>query len=158
MSAQANIEYVTQGPLTKHQVLEKASELLAEELTDRDVFTSSVSTTAFLECKLRGYEREVFSVMLLDNRHRLIDYQELFFGTVDSASIYPREVVKAVLKANAAAVIFAHNHPSGNPEPSTADKQITERLVSALQLIDVRVLDHIVVGYNSVSFATRGWL
>ena len=153
-----NLDYVMHGPLTKHQVLEKASEILAEELISSDVFDSTLKTKSFLECKMGHYEREVFSVLLLDNRHRLIKFQELFFGTIDSASVYPREVVKAVLNANAATVIFAHNHPSGNAEPSTADRLITNKLVDALKLIDVEVLDHIVVGHSSVSFAERGLL
>ena len=158
MNQQVLQSYVTQGPLTKHQVLEKASEILAEKMFNSDVFESVSETKAFLEFKLGHYEREVFSILLLDNRHRLISFQELFYGTIDSASIYPREVVKAVLHANAAAVIFAHNHPSGDAEPSTADKLITQRLVDSLKLIDVKVLDHIVVGHNSVSFAERGLL
>ncbi|WP_417227124.1 RadC family protein [Amphritea sp.] len=152
------MSYVTDGPLTKHQVLEKASSILAEQLVNSDAYCNPDKTKAYLEFKLAHYEREVFGVMLLDNRHCLIDYQELFFGTINSASIYPREVVKAVLKENAAAVIFAHNHPSGVAEPSQADKQITDRLVDALKLIDVKVLDHIVVGHESVSFAERGLL
>ena len=150
--------YVTDGPLTTYQVLEKASSILAQQFTESDAYCDPRKTKEFLEFKLGRYEREVFGVMLLDNRHRLIDYQELFFGTIDSASIYPREVVKVVLKENAAAVIFAHNHPSGVAEPSQADQQITDKLVDALQLIDVRVLDHIVVGHESVSFAERGVL
>jgi DNA repair protein RadC len=96
--------------------------------------------------------------MLLDNRHKLIDYQELFFGTINAASVYPREVVKAVLAENAAAVIFAHNHPSGEAEPSQADIAITKRLKEALALIDVQVLDHIVIGETATSFAERGLL
>lgn len=158
MPTEQNLTYVTKGPLTKHQVLEKASAILAEQLIHSDKYCEPAKTKAFLEFKLAHYEREVFGVMLLDNRHCLIDYQELFFGTISSASIYPREVVKTVLKENAAAVIFAHNHPSGDASPSTADKQITQRLVDALQLVDVRVLDHIVVGHESVSFAEQGLL
>ncbi len=158
MRKEQDITYVTEGPLTKHQVLEKASLILAEQLVSSDAYCDPSKTKAFLEFRLAHYEREVFGVMLLDNRHCLIDFQELFFGTIDSASVYPREVVKAVLKVNATAVIFAHNHPSGNAEPSSADKSITARLVDALQLIDVRVLDHIVVGQGSVSFAERGLL
>ncbi len=96
--------------------------------------------------------------MFLDNQHRLIAFEELFFGTIDSASIYPREVLKAALKVNAAALIFAHNHPSGDATPSQADKQITQRLKEALALVDIRVLDHIVVGDSAISFAERGLL
>ena len=106
--------------------------------------------------KLAPYEREVFCVLLLDSQHRLIEYRELFFGTIDATAVYPREVVKLVLEHNAAAVIFAHNHPSGVAEPSTADKNITQKLTTALAVIDVRVLDHIVVGETQVSFAERG--
>jgi DNA repair protein RadC len=95
----------------------------------------------------------------MDNQHRLIKYEELFFGTIDSASVHPREVVKHALKHNAAAVIFAHNHPSGVAEPSQADQRITDRLKSALLLVDVRVLDHMIVGDQEVlSFAEKGLL
>jgi DNA repair protein RadC len=107
---------------------------------------------------MASYEREVFAVLLLDNQHRLIEYQELFFGTIDAASVYPREVVKVAFNCNAAAVIFAHNHPSGIAEPSNADKHITQKLRDALALIDIRVLDHFVVGETCVSFAERGYL
>jgi len=112
----------------------------------------------YLQLKLGSYDREVFALMLLDNQHQLIRFEELFFGTIDAASVYSREVVKAALNANAAAVILAHNHPSGIAEPSRADKRITSRLVDALGLIDVRVLDHIVVGEHCVSFAERSWI
>ncbi len=116
-------------------------------------------TRRFLKSKLRGYGREVFACMYLDNQHRLIEYEELFFGTIDGASVHPREVVKRVLQHNAAAVIFAHNHPSGIAEPSQADRRITDRLKSALLLIDVRVLDHMIVGDAEVmSFAESGLL
>ena len=122
------------------------------------VFTNPQATKDFLQYKMAGYEREVFAVLLLDNQHRLIEYQELFFGTIDAASVYPREVVKVAFNCNAAAVIFAHNHPSGIAEPSNADKQITQKLRDALSLIDIRVLDHFVVGETCVSFAERGYL
>ena len=102
---------------------------------------------------------EVFACLYLDNRHRVLHFEELFRGTIDGASVHPREVVKAALHRNAAAVILAHNHPSGVAEPSAADRQITERLKSALQLVEIRVLDHLVVGdQDCVSFAERGWL
>ncbi len=112
----------------------------------------------YLKLKLGAYDREVFALMLLDNQHRLIQFDILFFGTIDAASIYPREVAKAALSHNAAAVIFAHNHPSGIAEPSQADRHITDKLIKALGLIDVRVLDHVVVGEDCVSFAERGWI
>jgi len=124
-----------------------------------DAITDPGITRRFLMSKLRGYPREVFACMYLDNQHRLIKYEELFFGTIDGASVHPREVVKQVLAHNAAAVIFAHNHPSGVAEPSQADQRITDRLKSALMLVDVRVLDHMVVGDQEVvSFAERGFL
>src|SRR5690606_39095792 len=100
----------------------------------------------FLRMKLAHQEREVFAVIFLDARHKLICYEELFFGTIDAAAVYPREVVKAALKINASAAIFAHNHPSGYAEPSLSDKQITKQLIDALKLVDIRVLDHVVVG------------
>tara|TARA_R110001583_G_scaffold194969_1_gene368017 strand:+ start:12959 stop:13438 length:480 start_codon:yes stop_codon:yes gene_type:complete len=150
--------YLTKHPMTEHQVLEAAAEILACKYVREDAFCSSEATKDFLRFKLGGYEREVFAVMLLDNRHKMIDYQELFFGTINAASVYPREVVKAVLAENAAAVIFAHNHPSGEVEPSQADIAITKRLKEALALIDVHVLDHIVIGETATSFAERGLL
>ena len=102
---------------------------------------------------MRHYQHEVFACLLLDTRHQLIRYQELFSGSLSGASVYPREVVKCVLAANAAAVIFAHNHPSGDCRPSQADKQLTLRLKQALGLIDVSVLDHIIVGNTVYSMA-----
>jgi DNA repair protein RadC len=124
-----------------------------------DPMTDPAATGRFLKSKLRGYAREVFACLYLDNQHRLIRYEELFFGTIDGASVHPREVVKRVLFFNAAAVIFAHNHPSGVAEPSQADQRITDRLKSALLLVDVRVLDHMIVGdQHVVSFAARGLL
>ena len=103
------------------------------------------------------FEREVFLVILLDNQHGVLEAEILFQGTIDGAAVYPREVVKLALSKNAAAVIFAHNHPAGIAEPSNADKVITQRLVTALQTVDISVLDHLVVGsVNIVSFAERG--
>lgn len=145
-------------PETALQILESAANIIAEKFIKQDVFTNPQATKDYLTYKLGGYDREVFGVMMLDNQHQLIEFRELFFGTIDAASVYPREVVKAVLEVNAAAVILAHNHPSGESEPSQADKNITKRLTDALALIDVRVLDHIVVGKTPVSFAERGLL
>ncbi|MGK0269589.1 MAG: DNA repair protein RadC [Cocleimonas sp.] len=153
-----NKDYIFNGPVTADKVLEAAAEILAAKALRGDPFCNPNATKDFLSYKLCGYEREVFGVMLLNNKHQLLEFKELFFGTIDTASVYPREVVKAVLQANAAAVIFAHNHPSGNAEPSEADKRITKRLKDALALIDVQVLDHIVVGQEPVSFAERGYL
>ena len=131
-----------------------------EESLKRDAPLSSPGLTRrFLSARLRAYPHEVFACLFLDNRHRVIAFEELFTGTIDGASVYPREVVRRTLEHNAAAVIFAHNHPSGVAEPSQADRHITRRLTEALALIDVRVLDHFVVGdEEAVSFAERGLL
>jgi DNA repair protein RadC len=113
----------------------------------------------FLTIKLGALEYELFAVLLLDTRHRLIDYVELFRGTVDKASVHPREVVKLALARNASALVLAHPHPSGAAEPSQADELITRRLKEALELVDIRVLDHIIVaGGETVSFCERGLL
>ena len=113
----------------------------------------------FLALKLGALEHEMFAVMLLDTRHRLIEYVELFRGTIDEASVHPREVVKLALARNAAALVLAHPHPSGSAEPSRADELITQRLKEALALVDIRVLDHIIVaGGATTSFAERGLL
>lgn len=147
--------------LAKYVQLQAALELgerfLFASLTRGDGLLDPSTTRRFLKSKLRGYDREVFACLFLDNQHRVISYEELFFGTIDGASVHPREVVKRVLHHNAAAVIFAHNHPSGVAEPSQADQRITERLKSALLLVDVRVLDHMIVGDSEVmSFAETG--
>ena len=130
-----------------------------EQLEERDALTSSELTRQYLRARLQHYEHEVFACLYLDNQHRVVKLEELFSGTIDGAAVYPREVVKRCLHNNAAAVIFAHNHPSGIAEPSQADIGITARLTAALNTIDVRVLDHIVVGRcEAVSFAERGLL
>ena len=116
-------------------------------------------TCRYAEARLRGYRAEVFAAVFLDARHRVIAFEPLFRGTVDGASVHPREVVRRALVHNAAAVILAHNHPSGVAEPSYADRAVTERLEQALATVDVRVLDHLVVGDGeTVSFVERGWL
>lgn len=119
---------------------------------------SPAAVRAYLRLKLERLESEVFAVVFMDAKHRVIEYRELFFGTIDGASVYPREVVKAAMKANAAAAILVHNHPSGNSEPSQADRNLTVRLKEALALVDVRVLDHFVVGQGEItSLAELGW-
>lgn len=158
MHTRTNQDYRFSKPMTEHQILEKAAEIVATKFisSEGDAFTNVGNTKDFLSFKLANYEREVFAVMLLNTQHQLIEYRELFFGTIDSASVHPREVVKVALEVNASAIIFAHNHPSGIAEPSESDKRITKRLTGALGLIDVRVLDHVVVGRTPVSFAERG--
>ncbi|MEZ8192062.1 DNA repair protein RadC [Vibrio sp. 1F279] len=141
-----------------NELLERAAEALAAKYKREGTFTNPTNVKEYLKLKLGAHDREVFAVMFLDNQHQLISFEELFFGTIDAASIYPREVLKAALNHNAAAVVFAHNHPSGIAEPSQADRRITQRLVDALKLVDIRVLDHIVVGENCVSFAEKGWV
>ena len=139
--------------------LELAKRYLLLGLERGETVSDPSSTGDFLRLRLRESPREIFACLFLDNQHRLIAYEELFFGTIDGASVHPREVVRRSLAHNAAAVIFAHNHPSGVAEPSQADRRITERLQAALSLIDVRVLDHMVVGdLEVVSFAERGLL
>jgi DNA repair protein RadC len=122
------------------------------------VIRSPMDTEDFLKARLAGLEHESFCIIYLDNRHRVIDFDELFRGTVDGTSVYPREVVKESLARNAAAIILAHNHPSGVAEPSQADERITKRLKAALELVDIRVLDHLIVGETVTSMASRGSL
>ncbi|MBM7038069.1 MULTISPECIES: RadC family protein [Vibrio] len=153
-----NNHYPAHQTSSLNELLEHAAEALAQKYKREGTFTNPENVKEYLQLKLGSYDREVFALMLLDNQHQLIRFEELFFGTIDAASVYSREVVKAALNANAAAVILAHNHPSGIAEPSRADKRITSRLVDALGLIDVRVLDHIVVGEHCVSFAERSWI
>ncbi len=139
--------------------LELARRHYAEALRTGPALEAPQATRSFLVAQLRDRPHEVFCCLHLDNRHRLIAFDELFRGTIDGASVHPREVVKQALARNAAAVIFAHNHPSGIAEPSQADELITARLREALGLVDIRVLDHLVVGDNRcVSFAERGLL
>ena len=138
-------------------VLELARRAVAQQLKAREAFASPESVKQFLQLRLGAKRHEVFAVIFLDAQNRLIEMEELFRGTLTQTSVYPREVVKAALERNAAAVIFAHNHPSGVAEPSRADELLTQSLKSALDLIDVRTLDHFVVaGARVVSFAERG--
>lgn len=143
-------------PEPLNTVLEQAAALLLKKYAREGVFENPIAVMEYLKMKMSHYEREVFALMLLDSQHRLIRFKPLFFGTINAASVYPREILKAVLEANAAAVILAHNHPSGVPEPSAADRAITHRIKEALSLIDVNTLDHIIVGETCVSLAQRG--
>ena len=147
--------------LDDDSIIESAIKILeSRQLYDPDSpsMTSPQASKDFVKLKLFAYEHEVFACLFLDNRNRVIAFEELFRGTIDGASVYPREVVKACLRHNSAAVILAHNHPSGVAEPSVADERITKRLKEALALIDVRVLDHLIVGEGVVSLAERGLL
>lgn len=156
----ANIYRAQESEFTQHHGLGKAKYVqlqaclemskryLSEEIQQSPLLTSSQTTQNYLKMELRHETREIFAVLLLDNQHQVIAFEKLFYGTIDGAAVYPRIVVELVLKYQAAAVIFTHNHPSGIAEASIADKQITARLVKALALIDVRVLDHIIVAGN----------
>ena len=138
-------------------ILEMARRHIKETISRDSALTNPNLVRDYLTGQLRHRQQEVFAVMFLDTQHRLLAFEELFYGTVDGASIYPREVVKQALAHNAAAVILAHNHPSGVADPSQADKRITKRLLAALELVDIRVIDHMIVGDDQVaSFAELG--
>lgn len=151
--------YTFTGPQTENDVLEAAEGILRRRLERLGSLTDPKASAEFLRMRLGGLEHEEFHAVWLDNRHTILGVESLFRGTIDGASVHPREVVKHALRWNAAAVVFSHGHPSGNPEPSAADRAITLRLQEALSLIDVRVLDHIVVSASgTTSLAQRGWL
>lgn len=143
----------------KQSVVMLAMKVLSIKHRAGKTLSSPVETRNFLRLRLADYRNEVFGCLFLDNRHRIIAVRELFQGTIDGASVHPRVVVQQAMEANAAAMVFFHNHPSGVAEPSRADEMLTRRLKEALALVDVRVLDHFVVsGGESVSFAERGLL
>src|ERR1700675_3154058 len=144
---------------TTEEIIAAARDHMSPRVRRGTPLSSPKATRDYLSLKLGSLEREVFAVIFLDKRHRLISYQEMFQGTIDGASVHPREVVKEALKQNAAAVILAHPHPSRVAEPSQTDEFITTRLKEALALVDIRVLDHIIVaGGDTTSFAERGLL
>jgi DNA repair protein RadC len=136
--------------------LEIARRHFAENLARDNCLTNPTQTVQYLRSRLRDHDYEVFACLMLDNRNRVIAFREMFRGTIDGASVYPREVVKQALADNAAAVILAHNHPSGISEPSQADIRITERLRKALALVDIRVLDHVIVGDETTCLSEQG--
>jgi DNA repair protein RadC len=142
------------------RTIRRAIRLLEKYLKQPGIaFSSSEFTRDWLRLQLSGLEREVFMVLLLDNQNRLLAHETLFNGTIGHVEVQPREIVKAALRCNAAAMVLAHNHPSGDAEPSKNDRHITQKIKEALTLVDVRLLDHLVVGFhNVVSFAERGWL
>jgi DNA repair protein RadC len=149
--------------VARYAELQAAAEIsrrqLSQSLRAGPLLASPKATRDFLSARLRDLEHEVFCCLFLDKRHRLIQFEELFRGTIDGASVHPREIVKLALQRNAAAVIVSHNHPSGIAEPSQADEMITQRVKEALALVDIRLLDHIIVGDGiSVSLAERGLL
>ena len=138
---------------------ELARRYYEESLPCGEAIRSPTDTEAFLKARMRHLHHELFCCLFLDNRHRVLRFDEMFRGTIDGTSVYPREVVKEALAVNAAAVILAHNHPSGVAEPSHADERITKRLKSALELVDIRLLDHLIIGHGrATSLASRGML
>lgn len=144
---------------TADQIVEAARQLVDKRMQRGTSFRDPVVARAYFRDKLAGMEREVFAVAYLDSRHHLVEYVDLFHGTIDGAEVHPREVVRAAIRCNAAAAIVAHNHPSGSVEPSAADRAVTARLKQALSLIDVRLLDHIIVGGSqTLAMAERGWV
>lgn len=146
-------------PASSEEVLSAARRVMAHRVRRGATLSSPAVTRDYLTLKFAEREHEVFVLILLDAQHRIIDVLELFRGSIDGATVYPREVVKAALAHNAAAVIFAHNHPSGLSEPSSMDRILTTRLREALTVVEIRVLDHLVIGGRDISsFAERGWL
>lgn len=158
MKVEEQVTPIHKFALSDDEVLSLASRILLRRLKRQGTITSPTDAVDFLRTKLMSYEREVFAILYLDSANQIIKYKELFFGTINAASVYPREVVKDVLRCNAANVILAHNHPSGSCDISAADKGITQKLMQALALIDVNVLDHLILGESYTSFAERNLL
>lgn len=151
--------YVISSAVSEEDILLMANSIARRRLSKGVALTSPTATRLYIQTLVQTKEHEVFGVIFMDNQNKVIVAEELFRGTIDSASVYPREVVKRTLELNSAALIFYHNHPSGEPEPSRNDRSLTERLIAALRLVDVRVLDHIVAcSEGTVSFAERGYL
>lgn len=163
---ESDASQITQLPgigLTKFTQLQAAVELsrrhLASSLDRAFEINSSEEVKTYLRAQLRHHQQEVFACLFLDQQHRLIAFEKLFYGSINQASVYPREILKRALHHNAASIIFAHNHPSGFAEPSLADQELTKELSKVLNIIDVKVIDHFVVGDDkTVSFAELGWL
>ena len=140
-------------------VLEMSRRYLQEPLHKGITLTSAEQTKEFLIAKMHAYPHEVFAAILLDTQHQIICFHEFFFGSIDSATVHPRIIMQKVLHENAAAIILVHNHPSGDPTASISDKKITQKIIDAMQLIDVRVLDHFIIGHQkTTSFAEKGWI
>ena len=151
--------YLVDSPVSEADILLMAQQLASQRLRRGRSLTSPTAVFNHLQTLLGDYEHEVFALLMLDSKHRVLQFRELFRGTLDGASVYPREVVKICLQQNAAAVILVHNHPSGDPEPSQADCTLTRKLQNALSLVEIRTLDHIVVGSEGcVSLAELGYL
>jgi DNA repair protein RadC len=151
--------YVMESPVTEADILQMAQQLAMSRLSKGRALTEPKQVFSHLQTLLQYHEYEVFALLLLDSKHRVIAFREIFRGTLDAASVYPREVVKIALEHNAAAAILVHNHPSGAPEPSQSDLTLTTTLKNALNMVGTRILDHVVVGREgSVSLAEMGYL
>ncbi|MEE1950329.1 DNA repair protein RadC [Pseudomonas alcaligenes] len=151
--------YLVESPVTETDIMLMARQLASLRLRRGRALTSPREVFSHLQALLAGYEHEVFALLMLDSQHRVIAFEQVFRGTLDGASVYPREIVKIALEHNAAALILVHNHPSGDPQPSMADRKLTTKLQDALNLVGVRTLDHIVVGDEGcVSLAELGYL
>lgn len=151
--------YLVESPVTETDIMLMARQLANLRLRRGRALTSPRKVFSHLQALLAGYEHEVFALLMLDSQHRVIAFEQVFRGTLDGASVYPREIVKIALEHNAAALILVHNHPSGDPQPSMADRKLTTKLQDALNLVGVRTLDHIVVGDEGcVSLAELGYL
>lgn len=158
-AGEATGTYLVESPVSEADILLMAQQLASQRLPRGRSLTSPTAVFSHLQSLLGGYEHEVFALLMLDSKHRILDFEELFRGTLDSANVYPREVVKLCLKHNAAAVILVHNHPSGDPEASQTNRLLTRKLQDALNMVDIRTLDHVVVGREScVSLAELGYL
>lgn len=144
--------------VTAEQIISQAKQIAEKSFKNRKKIESPDEAKSFIWAAMQNLEQEVFACLFLNTKHQIISFEKMFFGTIDATSVYPREVVKKALQLNAAAVIFTHNHPSLDPSPSNADISITKRLTEALALIDVRVLDHVIVGSDTYSFAENGEL
>ena len=158
-AGEASGTYVMESPVTEADILQMAQQLAMSRLSKGRALSEPKQVFSHLQTLLQYHEYEVFALVLLDSKHRVIGFRELFRGTLDGASVYPREVVKIALEHNAAAIIMVHNHPSGDPEPSQADHTLTTTLKNALNMVGIRILDHVVVGHDGcVSLAERGYL
>ncbi|MBL7252023.1 JAB domain-containing protein [Alloalcanivorax marinus] len=151
--------YQAFGPITPEAIVRTAAAILQESLVRGDALTNPEDAARFLQMALANEKNEHFAVLFLNNKHQVLSFERLFFGTVDGTTVHPRVVVQKALEYNAASVILAHNHPSGHSEPSQADREVTDLLVKALKLIDVRVLDHLIVSQSGwESLSRRGWV
>ena len=151
--------YLVTELINEEELLTIANQIARQKLAKGEAITDKHLAHQALQGLLQRRDREVFAALFLDNQHRILAYEELFLGTLSAATVYPRDVVKRALHHNAAALMLVHNHPSGYPEPSRADIEITHRLQTALELVDIRLLDHLVVATEGiVSLAERGYL